>query len=431
MALAAQLIPGFKYKVLKGMYAEEVVTIIDNTPFPDGDSQNRQRKITVMGPDSKPMYILPRLLDEKPVGMEGETITAPVFVTAPEMADLQKVAEVPTVEPSDNAGWAAVYQPNPITDPMDPRLDHLRPSRAKVKRYISREMVNGMTDVEWALTFVSDFYREGNQGWPANLALNGDTSSGKTFFVEALAVAWADALGYPKPIAIFTLSGSAGVTDYDLFGQTVPYVDPTTGKEMLIMLPGIPDLAARVNGPVILFLDEMNAFGERVTTTLHPLLDHRHQFINRYKPVWRNGQFMPDVVVANQDMWAIGNYNEGYVGMSVMNQAFKNRFDIMLWDYDSEVEKKLIKSDAIRLLGSKLRTARQAKRSMTPTGTALLQRLERSIQAFGIAVGMSMFLAHFQAHERSDVEAIIEDGSIYVLLQEEQRQAKFNERSSD
>ena len=32
---------------------------------------------------------------------------------------------------------------DPITDPMDPRLDHLRPSKAKVKLYINRIMANG------------------------------------------------------------------------------------------------------------------------------------------------------------------------------------------------------------------------------------------------------------------------------------------------
>ena len=50
-------------------------------------------------------------------------------------------------------------QVTPITDPMDPRLDHLRPSRAKVRRYINREMPNGMSDVEFLLTFTSDDYR--------------------------------------------------------------------------------------------------------------------------------------------------------------------------------------------------------------------------------------------------------------------------------
>ena len=67
MALAASLIPGFKYRILKGMLADEVVTIVDNTPFPDGDPDGRQRKVTVEGPNGQTLYILPRLLSERPV----------------------------------------------------------------------------------------------------------------------------------------------------------------------------------------------------------------------------------------------------------------------------------------------------------------------------------------------------------------------------
>ena len=94
---------------------------------------------------------------------------------------------------------------NPITDPMDPRLDHLRPVRAKVRRYLNRVMANGMTDIEFLLTFTNDDYRAKNEGRPANIMLKGDTQSGKTFLVEVLAVAWADAMGLPKPMPIFTL----------------------------------------------------------------------------------------------------------------------------------------------------------------------------------------------------------------------------------
>ena len=38
------------------------------------------------------------------------------------------------------------------------------PSRAKVKRYINRQMANGMSDVEFLLTFTTDIYRERQPG---------------------------------------------------------------------------------------------------------------------------------------------------------------------------------------------------------------------------------------------------------------------------
>ena len=427
MALATSLIPGFKYRILKGPLAEEVVTIVDNVAFPDGHPQ--QRRITVAGPTGDMIYILPRLLDDRPQGLDSSEQHAPVIIHTPApvaapVAHEVNTAPVSNVTPIQGRTLnAATVIAQPITDPMDSRLDHLRPNRAKVKRYVSREMSNGMTDIEFLLTFTSDAFRSTNEGRPANVMLKGDTQSGKTFLVEVLAVAWADVLGLPKPMPIFTLSGSSGVTDFDLFGQTTSYTDPTTGIEALVWLPGIVDLAAQAGG--ILYLDEINAMGERVTSSLHPVADHRHQFTNRNKPVLKGGQFMPDTVGAPFDLWIIGTYNEGYRGMGEMNEAFINRFTHIAWGYDREVEAKLITSPAIRLLGDALRTARTANQLRTPTGTAALQRCEVNIAAFGIPLGMEVFTGMFKANERAVVESIIEDRSILVMLQEEQRQARL------
>ena len=151
-------------------------------------------------------------------------------------------------------------------------------------------------------------------------------------------------------------------------------------------------------------------------------------FVNRNKPVWKNGQFMPDTVSAALDLWIIGTYNEGYKGMSEMNEAFINRFRHIRWDYDPEVEKVLVTSPAIRLLGDALRTARQANQLRTPVGTSALQHVEEDIATFGIALAMEIFTGMFKANEKPVVESIIEDRSIFVMLQEELRQALVNDR---
>ena len=428
MALAPALIPGLNYEVTQGVLEGEVVTIVDNTPFPDGDPAGRQRKITVRPADGgKDFYILPRQLGSQPVGVHQESPIAPpqapvVVSTAPveapvgEAVSMPATAVAPAVAPAAfTVAQRASFAVNPITDPMDIRLDHLRPSKAKVKQYISRVMPNGMSDVDFLLTFASEAYRAKNEGRPANVMLKGDTQSGKTFLVEVLAVKWAEMLGLPKPMPIFTLSGSSGITDYDLFGQTTSYTDPNTGIEALVWLPGLVDLAAQVGG--ILYLDEINAFSERVTSSLHPLTDHRHHFINRNKPVYKNGQFMPDAVTADLDLWVIGTYNEGYRGMSEMNEAFINRFRHVCWGYDEAVESKLIPSSAIRLLGEALRTARQSN------------QVYEDVRTFGVALGMEVFTGMFKPQERPVVQSIIEDRSIFMLLQEELRQDKLNAAS--
>ena len=426
MAQALSLIPGFQYKVQSGIFEGDIVTIVDNTTFPD-DHQHR-RKVTVRMPSGDEHYILPRLLDSTPVGMEHAAVPVRKISRRPLTESEIEIEEEAAAQQDDGPAPQVLPPPpfkqydaaDPIVDPMDPRLDRFRPSVSKVKRYMERVMQNGMTDVEFLLTFTDDNYRAENEGRPANVMLKGDTQSGKTFLVEVLAVKWAEAMGLPKPMPIFTLSGSSGITDYDLFGQTTSYTDED--GERLVWLPGVLSLAADVGG--ILYLDEVNAMGERVTSSVHPLADHRHQFVNRNKAVLQGGQFMPETVVGSLDLWIIGTYNEGYRGMGEMNEAFINRFRHLPWGYDSTVEGKLVKSPAIRLLADALRTTRKANKIRTPVGTAALQRLERDVHAFGAEVALWTFSGLFKATEREIVETIIDDRSIEVLLSEEIRQAE-------
>ena len=396
MALAPALNPGLSYTVLSGFFKGDVVEIIDNVPVLDGFPN--QRKVLVRHPEGE-MYILPRQLDSTPVTTASKTPT-------------KQVAKAVEVEATTTTVVDFV-EADPITDPMDPRLDHLRPSRSRVRRYISRNMPNGMTDVDFLLTFTNDTYRAENEGRPANIMLKGDTQSGKTILVEVLAIAWADKLGLPKPMPIFTLSGSSGVTDYDLFGQ------PTAYQNRLVFLPGVVDLAARVGG--ILYLDECNAMGERVTSSLHSLCDSRHHFVNRNKPVEKGGIIMPEVVSASLDLWILGTYNEGYRGMGDMNEAFLNRFRHLTWGYNDAVETALVGSAAVRHLGEALRTARNKGVIRTPVGTAALQKAVADCTEFGPEMGLSIFLGLFKPMERPQVEDIINDRSIIVLLNEESK----------
>jgi len=417
MALAASLIPGFQYEIANGDFAGEIVTIKDNKAIADG--LPNQRKVLVTTPHGEDFYILPRQLKDTPIGMANST-TAPAPAVAAPLAPA--VVTTVTTEP------VAIRTLDPITDVMDPRLDHLRPARRKVNQYIGRDMGNGMTDTQFILQFTTDAYRSdaNNAGRPASVLMKGDTQSGKTMMVEVLACLWADQLGLPKPMPIFTISGSSGVTDYDLFGQTTSYTDPATGIESLVWLPGMVELAAEVGG--ILYLDEVNALDPRVTSSLHPLIDHRHYFVNRNKAVYKGGQFMPEVTSASLDLWVIGTYNESYAGMGKLNEAFVNRFEHICWGYHPEVESKLIKSAAIRLLGDALRTARDRNSIRTPVGTAALQRAERNVQTFGSVMGLYTLTSMFGPAERPIVESIIEDRSIIILLNEELRQAETEAR---
>ena len=250
--------------------------------------------------------------------------------------------------------------------------------------------------------------------------------------VEVLAVAWADRLAdeqrargvpvtFTKPMPIFTLSGSAGVTDYDLFGQTTNYTDPLTGRSALVWLPGIAEMAAQCGG--ILYLDEMNAMRGNVTSSLHPLVDHRHEFTNRQKAVMKDGQLMPATVKASLDLWVVATLNEGYRDMGIPNEAWNARFENILWGYDENVEKALVKSPTIRLFAEALRTARMNKSIKTPIGTKVLERFQLNVRTMGVDLAFSTLLGMFQPDERKKIETIFVDRSFKRMLEDEATQA--------
>jgi MoxR-like ATPase len=218
---------------------------------------------------------------------------------------------------------------------------------------------------------------------------------------------------------VLTLSGTNAITDHDMFGQ---YRPDENGE--LVWMEGVVALAARLGG--ILYLDEVNAMPGNVTAGLHPLLDDRHQFVNIRKPVDDgHGGKMPEVVTASKDLWVLATYNPGYAGMSKTNEAFAARFTWLPWDYDEDVESKLVKSPAIRLMGKALRTARETRAITTPIGTSALQRLERDIAMLGVEFSLWAFCGRFtNKSERVIVETLIEDRSIRLMLNTETAEAK-------
>ena len=383
MSKSAAMKIGDEYIVRGGLYKGQTAVVLDNRAFPDDDE--RRRKITV-SINGERVYLLPRLL---------ETNVVPI-----------------SSAPSRSQSPHPVLVPSDITDVDDPRLDPWRPDPKIVKSYISRTMPNGQSDVDFLLSFYEQ--RE-------NILLVGDTQSGKTLMVQVLAVLAGERRPSKKPLPVFTLSGSSGVTDFDLFGQPTAYTTPE-GHERLVWLAGVCDIAARAGG--ILYLDEVNMMSERVTSSLHSLTDHRRSFVNRQKAVSQQSEgtevFLPETVKASDELWIVGTINPvGYKGAS-MGEAFLNRWVHIPWDYDESVEKKLIPSAAVRLLGQALREARSMRVLNTPIGTAALSRMCDHVERFGPATALWMLNSMFTPAEQPKVQAIITDRSIEMLLNDEQ-----------
>lgn len=395
MAKASALATGMEVHIISGDYEGGTAIVVDPTPVPDGQDNQRKVKVqltNVFGHDDEPFvtYILPRMLD-----------------TRREVGANEMVAALTTVD----HGFLVAAED--ITDPMDPALDRFRPDASIVEVYRSRMVPGDYTDVEFMLQMREQ--RDRN-GYSPNVALVGETQSGKTMLVEVLAVLAAQRDGMPKPYPVFTLSGSSGVTSYDIFGQTTAVI--IDGKETLVWMEGLAALAAKCGG--FLYLDEWNAVAPSQAVAIHCMLDHRRQFINTQKAIPDgHGGFFPEVVKANQNLWIIATINPGYKGTQTMAEATSNRFRWLSWDYDESVEKALIPSKTIRALGKSLREALHQRTISLPVGTSVLQRLNDDCATFGTENALWGFMSLFPPQERGRVEAIIEDTGVKDLLESE------------
>lgn len=440
---AARFVKGYQYQVVSGDLKGEVVTMVDNTPFPDDHPERRKVTVSFNGEIG---YMLPRQLGDEPV------VTVPLAVTAVAPADDESpvpadvitipssVATLQRVETAQAAAAAEAFdieqmtqlmesvKIRPFDGPMDPRLDHLRPRRELADRYISRRMKNGRTDIEVLLEYANDVNRAGNEGYPVPFALKGETQSGKTMLVQVLAIKWAELMGYPKPMPIFTLSGSAGVTDYQMFGQPAPMI--INGIDRVVWLAGVVAMAAEAGG--ILYIDEINAILERYTTSLYSLTDYRHEFTNTGKAVLVEGLPMPEHVRAHEHFWPIATYNEGYEGMVKLNKAIHQRFDHILWDYDETVERTLLEksgpADGLLNIAKAMRTARKNHKIGTAVGTLALKRFQRNIGIHGVEQAVEIFYGMFDARDRGVAEEIMNNSTNGLLnaLHEEERQRRLD-----
>lgn len=425
MAQAKAFTTGMKVLVTAGPFANHVATIIDPRPIPDGGDEragaDQQRKVLValddvMDASDAPhqTFILPRLLDTNTRGAEPVDIEQYLRSTMP-----QAEAALTIID------HGKVQQGEPITDPMDPALDRFRPDANVVKKYISRKVPGGFQDIDFLLALRD---MKDSNGYAPNVALVGETQSGKTMLVQVLAVVAAERDGMPKPYPVFTLSGSSGVTSYDIFGQTSAVI--IDGREVLVWMEGLAALAAKAGG--FLYLDEWNAVPPSQAVSLHCLLDERRQFINTQKAVPDgHGGFAPEVVKANPALWVVATINPGYKGTQTMAEATSNRFRWLPWDYDAETEKALIPSKTVRLIGGRLREAAANRLLTVPVGTSVLQRLNADCAMFGVDSAIWTFMGLFPPAERDRVDAIITDGGLLDLLKEEYPEAMFKPAERD
>lgn len=390
---------GLQVHIIDGPMQGFTATVIDPHVIPDGQPNQRKVAVDINGAGANGSnlrsYILPRQLDVQPVATEQSTIVP------------QDEAALTVISKGE------VQRGAPITDPMDPALDEFRPDFRVVTEYVSRLVPGGLKDIDYLL-HLRDM-RDSN-GYSPNVALVGETQSGKTMLVEVLACLAAERDGHPKPYPVFTLNGSVGISSYDLFGQ--PGAVVIDGKETIVWMDGLVPLALNCGG--FLYLDEWNAVAPQQATALHPVLDARRSFTNYQRAVPDgHGGFRPEVVKANPGLWVISTINPGYKGTQSMAEASTNRFRWMEWDYDASTEEAIIPSTTVRALGAALREARAQRAITVPVGTSALRRLNEDLASFGVENALWVFSSMFPPSERDRVRAICDDRGFTDLLRAE------------
>ena len=403
MANASALRKGMQVTVTSGVYGGRKAIVIDPTVIPDGDPSGLQRRILIEIEDIGETHILPRLID--------------IGDRKPAASSNQSMAALRTDQYEEFAGRSAtrvlLEEAEDITDPMDNALDKFRPSRDVLKRFVSRTVAGGMTDLEYLLAIRDD---RNSDGYSPNVAFVGETQSGKTMLVQALAVLAADRDGLPKPYPVFTLNGSSGISSYELFGQTQAV--KLDGGEALVWMEGLVPMALKCGG--FLYLDEFNAVPPSQATAIHPITDDRRAFTNyqRAVPDGHNG-FRPEIVKAHKNLWVLTTINPGYKGLQTFSEALTNRFVWLEWDYDEAVEKILIPSVTVRMIGDALRTLRAHRSITVPVGTSALQKLNNSCARYGVDNAVWSFTAMFPPNERPKVTATLEARGFLDLLKQE------------
>ena len=255
-----------------------------------------------------------------------------------------------------------------------------------------------------------------------NVIISGPTGAGKTLFVRAFAAS----TGQP----FVNVTGDGSLTPEDLFGQF--YGDAE-----------LPDTLRWISGPVlevvlsggILNLDEVNFLRGKVTAALHGLFDGRRVLTMLKHPFKyfdpKEGQYFikaddapsaaakkrllpvtgPAYIPAHPDLLVVASYNPDYQDTAPLNEAFANRFSRKVeWDYDTDVEARLIFGSTIKELAAALRTARKGGEIRTDVSTNLLMSFEEMAldEDLTFAFAQSMFLSHFPPAEQPVVSSLFD-----------------------
>lgn len=253
------------------------------------------------------------------------------------------------------------------------------PERRYLDEYVNRK-VSGKTDFE-----IYDFALENK----LNVLIEGDTGTGKTSSVLAYAA--------HKDMLFYSLSSSRASDPTQLFGKYI--IDDATGS--FVWQDGPVTHLVRNGG--VLLINEINFLPDGIASLLFGLLDKRRKI----ELVDHRGE----VLYAPDDFIVFADYNEGdsYHGTRPLNVALENRFALRLvFEYDKEIEARLIKSSALLGVAAQLRVQVKKGEFDTPISTNSLVEFEKVAFSMGVPFAVANFTNKFHARVRPAIKQVFD-----------------------
>ena len=259
------------------------------------------------------------------------------------------------------------------------------PSLEKTSHYIQRTFAGGVRETQ-----MYDFALENKM----NVLLQGDAGTGKT----TSAMAYAS----QRKMNFFAVPSNNAIDFTQLVGGLFPDAD---GK--LKFIDGAVTLIVREGG--LLLINELNNAPKNLSQYLMSLLDDR-----RCITLMSHDN---EVIEAHPDLLVVADMNPNYRGTQLLNEAWKDRFEIKLnYTYDNAIEKQIVKSSALLELANGMRSTARLDESgsnsstifETPVSTRILKTFEKLAKGLNYDFACDVFVNNFNDDERSAVRMLIE-----------------------
>jgi len=259
------------------------------------------------------------------------------------------------------------------------------PSLESTSHYIERTFAGEINETQ-----MYDFALENKM----NILLQGEAGTGKT----TSAMAYAS----KRKMNFFAIPSNNAIDFTQLIGGLFP---DENGK--LKWVDGAVTKIVREGG--LLLINELNNAPKNLSQYLMSLLDDR-----RCITLMSHDN---EVIKAHPDLLVVADMNPFYRGTTLLNEAWKDRFEIKLnYNYDNAIEKQIVTSVSLLELANGMRsTSRNDHGSSnpstifeTPVSTRILKTFEKLAKGLSYDFASDVFVNNFSDDERPAVRMLLE-----------------------